>query len=200
MNDITIHIVTPDFLTGAPASVNRSRTAWGHRRTENMWGLEREHSRHRNFKFQDIDLMAFMNPTKDICTKDDGTLDDACTSIRDKVRNTDYYQRKLSPLECLTAYSSINGNRSDVVMVSALDSLYNVSTSDIRYQRNGSEVIVVTNPADLPRAPFNSFLFGKGIPSVMAVGFWYDYYWLCGNTNSFDCEYALVSAIANFYH
>jgi hypothetical protein len=159
-----------------------------------MWGLEREHSRHRDFKFQDIDLMAFMNPTKDVCTKDD----DACTRIRDKVRNTDYYQRKLSPLECLTAYSSINGNRSDVVMVSAIDSLYNVSTSDIRYQRNGSELLVALEPADLPRAPLNSFLFAKGIPGVMAVGFWYDYYWLCGNTNSFDCKHSVVITMTVF--
>lgn len=182
MNDVTMHIVTPDFLTGAPASVRASMTVWGYRREQNMWGLERGHSRHREYKIQDIDSMAFMNPTKDICSRDD------CAGIRDKVKNTDYYKRKMSPLECLTAYSSITGDRSDVVMVSAFDALYNVSTSNLRYQRNGSDLLVASDPADLPKATFNSILFAKGIPSVMAVGFWSDYWWLCGNTNSFDCK------------
>jgi len=31
-------------------------------------------------------------------------------------------------------------------------------------------------------------LFAKELQEVMIVGFWMEYHWLCGTTNSFDCE------------
>jgi hypothetical protein len=96
----------------------------------------------------------------------------------------------LNPMECLDAYSSVDGNRSDVILISKFDYLWNMSTSIPHLAMEGNTTSLVNDASEAPDPIPNSLLFAKGINSVMAVvGFWNDYVWLCGATNSFDCEF-----------
>jgi hypothetical protein len=84
-----------------------------------------------------------------------------------------------------------DGNRSDVIFVSKFDTLWNSSTSIPHLAEEGSETVLVEDASDLAHPIPNSLLYAKGINSVMAVvGFWNDYFWLCGATNNFDCEFS----------
>jgi hypothetical protein len=179
-------IVAPEFLEGAP--VHADWTGWEYkwRRQQNLTGLERGHATNRKLVNQAIDY----NPP--VFHYDAGfcsTLD--CSRVQARAMKKQYYQRTMDPLECLTAYSSVDGNRSDVIFVSKFDTLWNSSTSIPHLAKEGSETVLVEDASDLAQPIPNSLLYAKGINSVMAVvGFWNDYFWLCGATNSFDCEFS----------
>jgi hypothetical protein len=178
-------IVAPEFLTGAPAYVKWTGWEYEWRRQQNLTGLERGHATNRKLVTQAIDA----NP--EVFHYDPGFCKTAdCARVQKRAMDKQYYQRTLNPMECLDAYSSVDGNRSDVILISKFDYLWNMSTSIPHLAMEGNTTSLVNDASEAPDPITNSLLFAKGINSVMAVvGFWNDYVWLCGATNSFDCEF-----------
>ncbi|KAF2870526.1 hypothetical protein BDV95DRAFT_595268 [Massariosphaeria phaeospora] len=181
MNHVKMHIVAPEFLTGAPVSVDNAAWMYGWRREQNLTGLERKHTNHRKLVSQAIDSDSLFNWNMACDT-------DNCSSVQQYAMDQQY-QRRLNPFDCLTAYSSIYGNRSDVIFVSRYDYLWNSSTSIPHVSVNNDSSLIISNDASELSNPIeNSLLFAKELKDVMVVGFWMDYDWLCGTTNSFDCR------------
>ena len=180
MNYVKMHIVAPEFLTGAPASVGNGAWMYGWRREQNLTGLERKHTNHRKLISQTIDGDNLFNWNM-------GCYTDNCSSVQQYAMNQQY-QRRLNPFDCLTTYSSIYGNRSDVIFVSRYDYLWNSSTSIPHSAGKGSNLTISADASKLTNPNKNSLLFAKELQEVMIVGFWMEYDWLCGTTNSFDCE------------
>jgi hypothetical protein len=178
-----MHTVTPEFLTGAPVRVDLGEWQYEWRRQQNLTGLERAHTRERRLINQTIDSAYFFNWSPGACS------DNHCSAVQQGAMNTEYYQRTMNASECLTTYSSVDGDRSDVIFVSNFDYLFNSSSSVPHVAQNGSTLMLVDDASKFPHPLQNSLLYAKIIPNVMAVGLWHDYYWLCGATNSFDCEY-----------
>jgi hypothetical protein len=186
-------IVAPEFLTGAPANVKWTGWEYDWRRQQNLTGLERGHATNRKLVTQAIDA----NPevfhyAPGFCSIVD------CAPVQKRAMNEQYYQRKLDPMECLDAYSSVEGDRSDVIFVSKFDYLWNMSTSVPHLETENDTTSLVNDASEALHPISNSLLFAKGFNSVMAVvGFWNDYVWLCGATNSFDCEFACPNKLHN---
>jgi hypothetical protein len=99
------------------------------------------------------------------CTKND------CGDVLNAF-HSGLYSRELSPIDCLTAYTDIYRNLSNVIMVADYDFLSNKPTIEANTT--------------------NTLLFTKYIRLNQDFRFWNGYNWLCGNTNSFDCKLNLV--------
>lgn len=180
MNDVYMHIVTPEFLTGGPANLNQTKWMYDWRREQYLTGLERKHTRHRKLLSQTIDGERLFNVKS-------GCNDVECSAVQEYVMNK-RYQRSMNPFDCLTAYSNIYGNRSHVIFVSNYDYLWNSSTLIPHFAFNGSDILVGEDVSSSGDPINNTLLFSKQVPDVMVVGFWMEYDWLCGTTNNFDCE------------
>jgi hypothetical protein len=176
--------VTPDFLDGAATNLTSSVAAWNRRRHQHLTGLDLSDSLHRKLESQEIcpdsatftysdwlcaDGEAFqirINATTGQTIS--STPVDSYPNLVEKWNNGTFSKR-MSPLECLNTYSNPFGNRSDVVMIADYDYL-------------AQEHTTATNAS-------NSLLFMKQLRIAMEMGFWNEYDWRCGTTNSFDCEY-----------
>jgi hypothetical protein len=179
-----MHIVTPEFLTGAPVNVDLAYWQYEWRRQQNLTGLERSHKTYRKLINQTIDNIRIFNWSPNACPTNN------CSSVQIRAIGKEYYRRTPNPFDCLTAYSSINGDRSDVIFVSKFDYLWNSSTSIPHMaQEADGEYSIWANASAQPQPVQNSLLFAKYISTLITAGLWHDYYWLCGATNSFDCEY-----------
>jgi hypothetical protein len=180
-----MHIVTPDFLTGGPVSADWAYTLYEWRKEQNFTGLERSHKTYRRLVDQAIDRIRLFNWSPPACPTE------KCSSVQLRAMDKKYYLRTLSPFECLTAYSSINGDRSDVLFVSNFDYVWNASTSipHMALEDDDGKYTISDDTSDQPRPIRNSLLFVKQISTMITAGLWHGYYWLCGATNSFDCEF-----------
>lgn len=188
VNHVTMHIVSPEFLTGAPANVSLSVRMYEWRRDQNLTGLERKHKTHRQLKTQTIDADHLFNWNM-------GCVTNNCSAVQEYAMKK-RYTRIMSPIDCLTAYSTIYGNRSDVIFVSRYDYLWNSSTSVPHLAINGSDMLISNNASKLPNPKHTPLLFAKELQAYMVVGFWMEYEWLCGTTNSFDCTSSLGVMLA----
>jgi hypothetical protein len=186
-----MHIVTPDFLTGAKANLTETVWTYEWRRKQNMTGLERKHTSHREIVQQTIDGEHLFNINMGCDTTN-------CSSVQDYAVNKQY-QRIMNPFDCLTAFSTFDGNRSDVIFVSSYDYLWNMSTSVPHFVMNGSSLVIYNNASSRPGASRNTLLFSKDVNNVIVLGFWMEYDWLCGNTNSFDCELCISTIHSRAY-
>jgi hypothetical protein len=90
-----------------------------------------------------------------------------CPPITDAWRAGNF-SKTLDPLNCLTTYSNPFGNRSDLIIEADYDYL------------SGQETVVLNKS--------NALLFSKQLRIAMEFGFWNNYDWRCGTTNSFDCK------------
>ena len=96
---------------------------------------------------------------------------DSCQFIR-KIWAAESYVKTLDPLECLNLYSQQFSNRSDLIMIADYDYL---SQQDTRTANTS-----------------NALLFAKQLRIAMEFGFWSNYDWRCGTTNSFDCKSSTI--------
>jgi hypothetical protein len=180
MNSTNMHVVTPEFLVGAPANLNQTQWMYEWRREQTLTGLDRKHNTNRKILRQKIDGDRLFD-VQTACNDHD------CSSIQEYGMNK-RYKRRMNPSDCLTAYSTIYGNRSHVIFVSKFDYLWNSSTSVPHFARNGSGIIVGEDLSNALYPIKNSLLFSKLVEDEMLVGFSrVEYDWLCGTTNSFDC-------------
>ncbi|KAH7070508.1 hypothetical protein BKA63DRAFT_78380 [Paraphoma chrysanthemicola] len=181
MNNINLYVVTPGFLKGETVSVRNGVWMYNWRRQQNLTGLDGRKARDRKMVSQQIEgdgLFGWYGG----CTMDN------CSSVQQYAMQRGY-SRVMSPLECLNAYSKFEGDRSDVIFVSSYDYLWNSSTAIPHFALNGSEVLITEDASTLPNQINSSLLFALELPSMFsAMGFWIDYGWLCGNTNSFECR------------
>ncbi|KAH7082209.1 hypothetical protein FB567DRAFT_630623 [Paraphoma chrysanthemicola] len=181
MNDINLYVVTPGFLEGETASVRNGVWMYNWRRQQNLTGLDGRKARDRKIVSQQIEGDGRFGWYG-------GCTTDNCSSVQQYAMQRGY-SRVMSPLECLNAYSTFEGNRSDVIFVSSYDYLWNSSTAIPHFALNGSEVLITEDASKLPNRINSSLLFALELPSMFsAMGFWIDYGWLCGNTNSFECR------------
>lgn len=184
INGASMQVVAPDFLTGAPANISQTLWMYEWRREQNLTGLSRKI---KGLVSQTIDGDRIFNINSAGCPSS------SCSSIQVEAMNG-IYGHRMTPKDCLTTYLSIDGNRSDVIFVSHYDYLWNSSTSIPHYGINGSDLLVVDDASSLASPFWNSLFFSKGVNTMMMVGFWLDYDWLCGNTNSFDCKFSRSSS------
>ena len=189
MNHVTMQIVTPEFLTGAPANTALMFTTHEWRRTWYMTGLSRRDKGPKVMTYQPIDGDGLFNPNR-VCNQT------SCADSQKYIKER-RYSRRLNAYDCLSTYSSYAGNRSDVILVSSYDSYWNMSTSVPHYTLNNTLPITILNETVLTLhknatgmrgAVRNSLLFQKSVTTMSLVDVWLEYEWLCGLTNSFDCK------------
>lgn len=167
-NEISMYIVTPDFLTGGPADSDAATDAYDWRKSQLLSGLEVSHKSHRSMVTQRIDGGRIVPYGGAMCVTNN------CSRPRDKLERG-IFTREVDPLTCLNAFADPFGNRSDVIFVTDHDYLSGKDIGGV----NGS----------------NTLLFTKFMRIQISLSFWADYDWLCGATNSFDCRLLLLFLI-----
>jgi hypothetical protein len=150
--------VTPDFLTGGPASTSAATSVVMARRNMTMERLPQGPP----YKLQTSPIDSNWGQgngewnfnISNFCS------DDSCQEYYEKVTNKTFFSN-LTTSQCLEVYLSATGNRSDVLLISSQDLL----TPNKSLLSNNSLLYAAY-----------SYLSGPG------------FLWQCGSTNTFDCR------------
>ncbi|KAF2674899.1 hypothetical protein BT63DRAFT_449888 [Microthyrium microscopicum] len=157
-NAINFLVVKPDFLNDGPVSTRTATTVAMSRRNVTLESLPQGPP----YKIETLPIDSNWGQGNGQWTFNISNFcsDDSCTDYRQKVMNNSF-SKNLTKSQCLDAYLTSSGNRSDVLLISTEDILAPNTT----FSSNNTLLFAA-----------ESYLSTPG------------FYWECGSTNTFDCR------------
>src|SRR6266480_3914992 len=158
LNSPAIVVVTPDFLSEGFIDPNATRATAAQRANMVVSGMQQIPPR----KIVNSTLGASWGRVGFVAEiADDCYVAGGCGQFQRELA-LGSFSHFMSPVDCLTAYVSPTGNRSDLIIVSTYDMIANIDPKN-----NSNNSLLYT---------YGAFRFGG--PGN---------YWECGNSNDFDC-------------